>query len=74
MYSPGKASNAGGVATSGLEMTQNNLRTFWEREDVDEKLKLIMTRIHEQCVRVKILFNLYSTVNLAKKTPIILIT
>lgn len=51
MYGPGKAANAGGVATSGLEMTQNNLRTFWERDDVDAKLKVIMQRIHEQCVK-----------------------
>ena len=51
MFSPGKASNAGGVATSGLEMSQNSLRLSWTREEVDEKLKGIMLSIHEQCVK-----------------------
>ena len=51
LYSPGKASNAGGVATSGLEMTQNSMRLKWTREEVDEHLKRIMTDIHEACVR-----------------------
>lgn len=51
LYSPGKASNAGGVATSGLEMTQNSMRIRWTREEVDEHLKRIMTDIHEACVR-----------------------
>lgn len=51
LYSPGKASNAGGVATSGLEMTQNSMRIRWTREEVDEHLKIIMTDIHEACVR-----------------------
>lgn len=50
MFSPGKASNAGGVATSGLEMSQNSLRLSWTREEVDEKLKGIMKDIHENCV------------------------
>jgi len=50
MFSPGKASNAGGVATSGLEMAQNSLRLSWSREEVDERLKGIMLSIHEQCV------------------------
>ena len=50
MFSPGKASNAGGVATSGLEMSQNSLRLSWTREEVDEKLKGIMQNIHENCV------------------------
>ncbi|MEM7297602.1 MAG: NADP-specific glutamate dehydrogenase [Bacteroidota bacterium] len=50
MFSPGKASNAGGVATSGLEMSQNSLRFSWTREEVDEKLKGIMKDIHENCV------------------------
>jgi glutamate dehydrogenase (NADP+) len=49
MFSPGKASNAGGVATSGLEMTQNSIRMNWSREEVDEKLKNIMKSIHENC-------------------------
>ncbi len=49
-FAPGKASNAGGVATSGLEMTQNALRYNWTREEVDEKLKEIMEDIHESCV------------------------
>ena len=47
MYSPGKASNAGGVATSGLEMSQNSLRLSWSREEVDAKLKGIMKAIHD---------------------------
>jgi glutamate dehydrogenase (NADP+) len=51
LYAPGKASNAGGVATSGLEMTQNSMRLSWSREEVDKKLHEIMIAIHEQCVR-----------------------
>ncbi len=50
MYSPGKASNAGGVATSGLEMSQNSIRLSWTRQEVDEKLRGIMKDIHENCV------------------------
>lgn len=50
MFSPGKASNAGGVATSGLEMSQNSLRLSWTNEEVDEKLHGIMVGIHEKCV------------------------
>ncbi|MFV0565035.1 MAG: NADP-specific glutamate dehydrogenase [Flavobacteriaceae bacterium] len=50
LYAPGKASNAGGVATSGLEMTQNSLRYNWTREEVDAKLKDIMSSIHQSCV------------------------
>ncbi len=49
-FAPGKASNAGGVATSGLEMSQNSLRLSWTREEVDEKLHNIMISIHEACV------------------------
>lgn len=49
LFAPGKASNAGGVATSGLEMTQNSLRYKWTREEVDSKLKEIMSNIHESC-------------------------
>ncbi len=49
-FAPGKASNAGGVATSGLEMTQNSLRYNWTREEVDEKLKQIMEDIHSACL------------------------
>ncbi|MBP7552212.1 MAG: NADP-specific glutamate dehydrogenase [Spirochaetes bacterium] len=48
-YAPGKASNAGGVATSGLEMSQNAMRLKWSREEVDQKLHGIMISIHEQC-------------------------
>ena len=51
LYSPGKASNAGGVATSGLEMTQNSIRLKWTREEVDANLRRIMTDIHEACVK-----------------------
>ena len=50
LYAPGKASNAGGVATSGLEMSQNSLRLTWTREEVDQRLKDIMKSIHEKCV------------------------
>ena len=50
LFAPGKASNAGGVATSGLEMSQNSLRMNWTREEVDTKLKTIMNDIHSQCV------------------------
>ncbi|CAM3725589.1 NADP-specific glutamate dehydrogenase [Flavobacterium gelidilacus] len=51
LFAPGKASNAGGVATSGLEMSQNSLRLAWTSEEVDEKLKSIMADIHEACVK-----------------------
>ena len=51
LYSPGKASNAGGVATSGLEMSQNSMRMRWTPEEVDSHLKRIMTDIHETCVK-----------------------
>lgn len=50
LFSPGKASNAGGVATSGLEMSQNSLRFNWTSEEVDQKLHNIMLDIHKQCV------------------------
>lgn len=50
LFSPGKASNAGGVATSGLEMSQNSLRMNWTRDEVDQKLLGIMQDIHEKCV------------------------
>jgi glutamate dehydrogenase (NADP+) len=50
LYAPGKASNAGGVATSGLEMSQNSLRINWTREEVDKKLKDIMAKIHDSCI------------------------
>jgi glutamate dehydrogenase (NADP+) len=51
LFAPGKASNAGGVATSGLEMSQNSLRMNWTREEVDTKLKQIMQDIHTSCVQ-----------------------
>lgn len=51
LFAPGKAVNAGGVATSGLEMTQNSIRLHWTAEEVDEKLHFIMHSIHEQCVK-----------------------
>ena len=51
LYSPGKASNAGGVATSGLEMTQNSIRQKWTTEEVDEHLHRIMKDIHEACIK-----------------------
>ena len=49
LFAPGKAANAGGVATSGLEMTQNSMKISWTREEVDAKLHQIMINIHEQC-------------------------
>jgi len=51
LYGPGKAANAGGVATSGLEMTQNSMRLPWSREEVDERLHTIMKNIHKTCVK-----------------------
>ena len=51
LFAPGKASNAGGVATSGLEMSQNSLRINWTREEVDEKLKQIIKAIHSSCIK-----------------------
>lgn len=51
LYGPGKAANAGGVATSGLEMSQNSMRLSWSREEVDKKLHEIMINIHSQCVK-----------------------
>lgn len=51
LYAPGKAANAGGVATSGLEMSQNSIRLSWTREEVETKLKGIMKNIHEQCMQ-----------------------
>lgn len=50
LFAPGKAANAGGVAISGLEMTQKSMRLTWPREEVDRQLQQIMKRIHEQCV------------------------
>nr|AQQ75017.1 hypothetical protein [uncultured bacterium] len=52
LYAPGKAANAGGVATSGLEMTQNSMRLPWTREEVDNRLRQIMKSIHQTCVTV----------------------
>jgi glutamate dehydrogenase (NADP+) len=51
LFAPGKASNAGGVATSGLEMSQNSLRMNWTREEVDDKLQKIMKDIHSSCIK-----------------------
>jgi glutamate dehydrogenase (NADP+) len=50
LYAPGKAANAGGVATSGLEMSQNSARLSWTREEVDRRLHQIMKSIHKTCV------------------------
>ena len=50
LYGPGKAANAGGVATSGLEMAQNSMRINWSREEVDSRLQEIMVNIHRICV------------------------
>jgi glutamate dehydrogenase (NADP+) len=51
LFGPGKAANAGGVATSGLEMSQNSMRYGWSREEVDAKLHDIMIQIHKTCVK-----------------------
>ena len=51
LFAPGKAANAGGVAVSGLEMSQNSLRLSWTREEVDQRLHSIMKSIHETCVK-----------------------
>ena len=51
LFGPGKASNAGGVAVSGLEMSQNSLRINWSREEVDSRLKMIMKEIHQSCLK-----------------------
>ena len=50
LYGPGKAANAGGVATSGLEMAQNSMRYSWTREEVDNRLQMIMKNIHKSCL------------------------
>ena len=50
LFGPGKAANAGGVAVSGLEMSQNSMRLKWERDEVDQKLNQIMKNIHAQCI------------------------
>jgi glutamate dehydrogenase (NADP+) len=51
LFAPAKAANAGGVAVSGLEQTQNSMRLSWSRTEVDERLRHIMLGIHETCVR-----------------------
>ena len=61
LYGPGKAANAGGVATSALEMSQNSMRLAWSRKEVDEKLKGIMKAIHNQCVEACKKYNLATT-------------
>lgn len=50
LFAPAKAANAGGVATSGLEMSQNSLRLSWSREEVEERLRFIMKDIHRNCL------------------------
>ncbi len=50
LYGPGKAANAGGVSVSGLEMTQNSMRLSWTREEVDNRLQMIMKSIHQTCL------------------------
>ena len=50
LYAPGKAANAGGVAVSGLEMSQNSMRLSWTREEVDSRLHTIMKNIHAACI------------------------
>ena len=51
LFAPGKAANAGGVAVSGLEMSQNSMFASWSREEVDQKLQNIMKNIHGQCIQ-----------------------
>jgi len=50
VFGPSKAANAGGVAVSGLEMTQNSIRMAWHRDELEERLKKIMQNIHQQCI------------------------
>jgi len=50
LYGPGKAANAGGVSVSGLEMSQNSMRMAWTREELDQRLKMIMKSIHKTCL------------------------
>ncbi len=50
LYGPGKAANAGGVAVSGLEMVQNSMRLSWTRKEVDDRLRIIMSTIHKNCL------------------------
>ena len=57
LYAPGKAANAGGVAVSGLEMTQNTIRLSWTREEVEMQLKKIMKNIHAACVEEALHYN-----------------
>lgn len=54
LYAPGKAANAGGVATSGLEMTQNSMRVSWSFEEVDKRLRGLMQAIHESAYRASV--------------------
>ena len=58
LFAPGKAANAGGVATSALEMSQNSMRYSWSFEEVDQKLKDIMASIHQQCLNMIEEYNL----------------
>lgn len=51
LYAPGKASNAGGVAVSGLEMSQNSIRMYWTRKEVEDRLRVIMKKVHDQCIQ-----------------------
>ncbi|NNG00975.1 MAG: NADP-specific glutamate dehydrogenase [Desulfobacteraceae bacterium] len=57
LYGPGKAANAGGVSVSGLEMTQNSMRLSWTREEVDNRLKMIMKSIHQTCIDAAAQYN-----------------
>ena len=68
LYAPSKAANAGGVAVSGLEMTQNSMRLAWSREDVDRRLRKIIDNIHAQCVQYgseKDIVNYHNGANIA---------
>jgi glutamate dehydrogenase (NADP+) len=58
LFAPGKAANAGGVATSGLEMAQNASHLHWTREEVDQRLKAIMKHIHHTCASTAAAYNL----------------
>lgn len=58
LYGPGKAANAGGVATSGLEMSQNSMRLSWSREEVDGRLRKIMHNIHRNCRETALRFGM----------------
>ncbi len=69
LFAPGKAANAGGVATSGLEMAQNSMRLRWPREEVDNRLHEIMMSIHDACVGAAETYGSPATTSTAPTSP-----